>query len=92
MAEADRDISVDVVVRRTIQFGLANYPELDRYHQWLRFKQHMDQKYSVDGYIKLWIPGSPNERNLNELRALIADTPRLRQTFEQFFEEEYNNQ
>ena len=88
VAEADRDISVDVVVRRTVQFGLANYPELDRYHQWLRFKQHMDQKYSVDGYIRLWIPGSPNERNLNELRTLIADTPRLRQVFEQVFDEE----
>ena len=92
VAEADRDISVNVVVRRTIQYGLANYPELDHEQQWQRFKQHMDDKYSVNGYIKLWIPGSPNERQLNELRTLIADTPRLREVFEKTFIEETNNQ
>jgi uncharacterized protein len=88
VAEADRDISVEVVVRRTIQFGLANYPELDRYHQWLRFKQHMDQKYSANGYIRLWIPGSPNEEKLKELRSIIADPVALRREFDRYFEEE----
>ena len=30
VAEADRDIDAQVVIRRTIQFGMANYPELDK--------------------------------------------------------------
>ena len=29
IAEADRDIVPEVVFRRTVEFGLANYPELD---------------------------------------------------------------
>ena len=82
VAEADRDLSVDEIVKRTVQFGLDNYPELDKEHQWLRFKKHMDEKYSVNGYIKLWIPNSSNERGLNELRQLIVNTPKLRETFE----------
>ena len=85
IAEADRDIDVDTIFRRAIDFGLANYPELDYEHQWQRFRQHMDEKYSVNGYIRLWIPGSPNERRLNELRNIIAQPQLLRQHFERLY-------
>jgi uncharacterized protein len=88
VAEADRDIDVDVVIRRTVQYGLANYPELDREQQWQRFREHMDNKYSVHGYIKLWLPNSPNQRSLNELRNLIADARRLREAFDHAYEVE----
>lgn len=90
VAEADRDIDAEVVIRRTIQFGLANYPELDKEGHWRRFKEHMDNKYSTAGYIRLWIPNSPNERKLNELRNLIAQPQRLREAFERLFAEETN--
>ena len=88
IAEADRDIDVEVVIRRTIQYGLSNYPELDKEGHWNRFKEHLDNKYSVNGYIRLWLPKSPNEKNLNDLRNLIADSPRLREIFERIFSEE----
>jgi uncharacterized protein len=88
VAEADRDISVEIVIRRTIQYGLGNYPELDKEGHWKRFKQHLDEKYSVNGYIRLWLPHSPNERSLNELRQLIANPQQLRERFEQIFAEE----
>ena len=88
VAEADRDIVPEQVFRRTVQYGLSNYPELDKEHQWLRFREHMDQKYSIHGYIKLWIPGSPNEEKLNELRNIIANEKALREQFERFFAEE----
>ena len=88
IAEADRDIDVEVVIRRTIQYGLSNYPELNKEGHWNRFKEHLDIKYSVNGYIRLWLPKSPNEKNLNNLRNLISDPPRLRETFERIFAEE----
>ena len=88
VAEADRDISVDIVVRRTIQYGLGNYPQLDKEGHWRRFKKHLDEKYSVNGYIRLWLPHSPNERSLNELRQLIAEPQKLRETFNAIFDEE----
>ena len=73
VAEADRDIEPETVIRRTIQFGMTNYPELDVEGHWQRFMKHMDEKYSVNGYIRLWIQGSENEHKLNELRQLIAE-------------------
>lgn len=88
VAEADRDMTPDVVFRRAVQFGLSNYPALDREGQWLRFQKHMEEKYSAHGYIRLWIPGSDNERNLRTVRSIIAAPVRLRSEFDRIFDEE----
>lgn len=88
VAEADRDIDPETVIRRTIQFGIANYPQLDTEGHWRRFMQHMDEKYSVNGYIRLWIQGSENEKKLNELRQLIVEPHRMREIFDRIFAEE----
>lgn len=88
VAEADRDLEPANVIRRTIQFGLANYAELDREGHWNRLLQHLDEKYSTRGYIHLWISGSQNERWLNELRQLIVTPSDLRPIFERIFDEE----
>ena len=88
VAEADRDIEPETVIRRTIQYGLANYPELDTEGHWQRFMKHMDEKYSVNGYIRLWIQGSENERKLNELRQLIVEPNKMRPVFDRIFAEE----
>ena len=87
VAEADRDLEGDIVIRRTIQSGLANYPQLDYEGQYRRFKEHMDNKYSKDGYIKLWIPNSPNAKRLNDLRNLIAQPAELRKAFDRIYHE-----
>ncbi|MCR5129931.1 MAG: HD domain-containing protein [Prevotella sp.] len=88
VAEADRDLDPEVVFRRTVQFGLENYPEKEREEQWERFAEHMENKYSSQGYITLWIPNSPNEKYLKEIRNVIADKKKLRETFERFYDEE----
>ena len=77
-----------IAIRRTIQFGLANSPQLDKEGQWKRFLEHMNSKYSKDGYIKLWIPNSPNAKKLNELRNLIAQPVQLREAFNKIYAEE----
>ncbi len=88
VAEADRDLEPDSVIRRTIQYGLANYPQFNTEGHWRRFLQHLDEKYSVNGYIRLWIQGSENERKLNELRHLMADMTALRSVFDRMMQEE----
>lgn len=88
VAEADRDLDPDVVFRRAVQFGLSNYPQLDKEGQWKRFVEHMANKYSVNGYIKLWIPQSDNARKLKELREIIVNPQHLRSVFDRIFDEE----
>ena len=88
VAEADRDIDPDMVLRRTVQFGLANYPEKSRDEQWKRFCDHLENKYSNNGYIRLWIPGSENEKKLKTLREIIADRHKLLQIFNDIYQQE----
>ena len=91
VAEADRDIDPEQVLRRTVQFGLANYPDFDKEEHWRRFCEHMEEKYSERGYIRLWIPGSQNEARLAELRTIIANTPLLRKYFDEYYDKEIND-
>ena len=88
VAEADRDMEPETVIRRTIQFGLSHYPEKSREEQWRRFMEHMDSKYSVHGYIRMWLPGSENERKLKQLREYIAQPNVMRPIFERILNEE----
>jgi len=85
VAEADRELDPDSVIRRTVEYGLDHYPELDAEGQWQRLCEHLRNKYSRQGYIRLWISDSPNAARLAELRELIDDTERLRQRFDLAF-------
>ena len=87
VAEADRDIDLHEIFLRAIQYGKENNPEKNKEEQWERFAEHMEEKYSRNGYIKLWIPNSPNEKALNELRSIIENKSRLREEFEKIYEE-----
>lgn len=88
VAEADRMIVPETIIRRTVQFGLSHYPELDKEAHWQRTLEHLHEKYAEGGYLHLLIPGSPNEAPLERLREIIRDEGRLRSLFEAIFEEE----
>ena len=88
VAEADRLIVPETILRRTVQFGLSNYPELDKEGHWTRMLEHLHEKYAEGGYLHLLIPGSPNEAPLKRLREMIKDEARLRIFFESVFTEE----
>lgn len=88
VAEADRLIDPVTIIRRTVQFGLSHYPELSREEHWERTLEHMHEKYGDQGYLKLWIPESPNAARLEALRAIIRDQAALRAHFERIFDEE----
>lgn len=88
VAEADRLIVPETIIRRTVLFGLSNYPELDKESHWNRTLEHLHEKYAEGGYLHLLIPGSPNEAPLQQLREMIKDEPRLRAIFEAVYAEE----
>ena len=87
VAEADRLITPEKVIRRTIQFGLDHHPELDKEGQYQRFREHLLEKYSDTGYLKLWLPESENAPRLEELRRIIRDEKQMRKVFESAFGE-----
>ena len=87
LAEADRVIDPETIVRRTVQYGLDHYPQLDEEGHWQRTLDHLLEKYAEGGYLKLYIPESPNAARLAELRDLIRDRGRLKAVFKKIFRE-----
>lgn len=88
VAEADRFIEPETIIRRTIQYGLANYPQLDRAGHYQRTIEHLNEKYGPKDYLKVWIPWSDNAKNLKKLQALLTDKSRLDEIFNRIFDEE----
>ena len=88
VAEADRIIDTDTVLRRTVQFGLKHYPELGKEQQYERFVEHLNEKYAPGGYMKLWFPESKNALQLRKLQSVICNEEQLRSFFENIYQEE----
>ena len=88
VAEADRFIDSETIIRRTIQYGLKNYPELDRAGHFNRTVQHLNEKYGPNGYLKIWLPWSDNAKRLEKLRQIIADQSTIRELFDRIYQEE----
>ena len=85
VAEADRFIDPETIVRRTIQYGLDHYPELTKEHQYDRMMQHLHEKYGRNGYLKLWFPESPNAARLEKLRQMIDEETEIKKIFISLF-------
>lgn len=91
VAEADRLIDEKTILRRTIQYGMSHYPELDKEGQIYRALEHLNEKYAEGGYLKLWIPESPNAEKLRKLQETIKDKGKIRKLAEQIYENEANH-
>ena len=85
VAEADRVIDGDTIIRRTIQFGFKHYPDLDREGHIGRAVAHLREKYGRGGYLKLWIPWSDNAARLSELQDIIADDDAIRRKVSEIY-------
>ena len=85
VAEADRLITPEKVIRRTIQYTQDHFPEYDKEQQYERFREHLLEKYSDTGYLRLWIPESDNAIQLEKLRKIIRDETAMRAAFEDFY-------
>lgn len=86
VAEADRFIDPDTIILRTVQYGLANFPELDKEGHWQRTLDHLHEKYAEGGYLRLWFANRPNAARLDSLRAIIKEEPILRKKFDHLYE------
>ena len=82
VAEADRCIDSDTIIRRTIQYGLSHYPNLNKNEHYLRFLDHMKEKYAEGGYLKIWLDNSTNAIRLKEFQTLLRDKNKTQELFE----------
>lgn len=88
VAEADRFIDAETIIRRTVQFGLSNYTQLNREEHYNRVVSHLAEKYGHGGYLKICIPWSDNAARLEQLRRIIANPTQLREIFLRIYTQE----
>ena len=85
VAEADRFIDPETIIRRTVQYGLEHYPELSREGHYCRMLAHLREKYGRGGYLHLWFNDSPNAARLEQLRTMMDDETLLRRLFDKYY-------
>ena len=86
VAEADRQIDPTLAVYRTMAYSEKMFPEGDFETLYQRSKEHLLEKYAEGGYMHLWLNSERNVQNLEELRAIIRDEPRLRALCQEWYE------
>lgn len=87
VAEADRLIDPETIMRRTIQYGFKHYPGFGKAEHIQRALEHLDEKYAEGGYLKLWIPESHNAERLRTLQQLIKDRAEILRLLEVAYEQ-----
>lgn len=86
VAEADRHIDPETILRRTLQFGMKQNSDADfEWHFELAY-EHMLEKYAEGGYMKLWLQSKRNVEGLKALRAIIDDKEKMRNICKCLFE------
>ena len=88
IAEADRTIDPEDILRRTLQFSLDHFPALDKEGHFRRCRDHLEEKYGDGGYLKLWIEDSHNAAGLERLRTIIRDPERLRRSLSAIWDQD----
>ena len=71
LAEADRDLNPETVIARCVQYELSHNSALPIEEQIRNVMKHLHEKYGRGGYIRLYIPGSENEKNLKAIHSML---------------------
>lgn len=92
IADADRDLDPESVIKRTIQFGKYNYPNSNKEQHYKRMKEHLYEKYAIGGYLRLNLDKSKAVQQLQMLQNIIADEQQLKIVFERLFVEVFKEE
>ena len=79
VSSADKTIDIDKIINRCTDFGKSISPELNFIDSYQRTYEHLIDKYSETGYMKLPIVSDRNMLQLTNLRNLIKDQKALKQ-------------
>ena len=85
VAEADRHIDPETILRRALQFGMKQNPNADFEWHFNRAYEHMLEKYAEGGYMRLWLNSKRNVEGLTKLREIIGDKEQMREICERLW-------
>ena len=86
VAEADRHIDPETILRRALQFGMKQNPDADFEWHFEQAYQHMLEKYAEGGYMRLWLNSKRNIEGLTRLREIIGDKEYMKTICKRIFQ------
>ena len=86
VAEADRHIDPETILRRALQLGMKQNPNADFEWHFERAYEHMLEKYAEGGYMRLWLHSKRNVEGLIALRAIIDDKEYMKTICKRIFQ------
>lgn len=86
VAEADRHIDPETILRRALQFGMKQNPDADFEWHFERAYEHMLEKYAEGGYMRLWLNSKRNVEGLAALRFIINDKEYMKTICKRIFQ------
>ena len=86
VAEADRHIDPETILRRALQFGMKQNPDANFEWHFNRAYEHMLEKYAEGGYMRLWLHSKRNVDWLTKLREIIEDKEYMKTICERIFQ------
>lgn len=86
IAEADRDIDPQTILRRCLDHALAHHERSSEEEIVAICLRHLHEKYAEGGYLRLYLDDSPNRQGLETLRRMIGNGEA-----EQILQSMYNN-
>ncbi len=78
IAEADRDIDPKRIILRTSQVALSKKPNSDSAQHFAQVYKHLEEKYGITGYLKLWLKTKRNQNGLAEIQKLLSNKQKLK--------------
>jgi uncharacterized protein len=88
ISDADRDIDYEMLLKRAIQYGLNNHPELNKKQHLDRVFSHLNTKYGKNGYVVFWIDHDYNEIKLRDIQEKISRKRLLKSDFASMYSRE----
>ncbi|AUD64027.1 hypothetical protein BK010_05885 [Tenericutes bacterium MO-XQ] len=85
IAEADRDIIPEIIIKRTVQFGLSHYPDINKEEHIIRAIDHIEEKYGRKGYLKLWLDSKKNVEGLEAVRKMLENKDELTKIINKYY-------
>lgn len=84
VADADHFVDPENVLRRTILYGKANYPEMTREEHIARARGHVRNKYCAGGYLHFQLNDARSLEGLGKLRELAEDDARFEEICDRY--------
>ena len=86
IAQADRSFDMELMIVRSLLFGLKNYPEYDYEQQYSRTYKYLTDKYGKEGRVHMVLDFEPDRKEQEKIYKCLESETIFRKEFEKCYQ------